>query len=119
MGRNEKFNVRMFWSTDAPLGQDYSISVALLDSKGHLVAQNDGPPNFPSTPAQMVAWQPNTIYEDIHTLQIPADAPDGEYRLVTTVYQWWDGVRLPVQASDKYEQTGDGYLWIETITVVS
>ena len=34
---------------------------------------------------------------DTQTLPLPADLPPGTYRLIVGLYNWQDGVRLPVQ----------------------
>jgi hypothetical protein len=119
MGKNERFTVRLWWSADAPLPRDYSISLALLDWRGQLVAQADGPALAEGTPQATSGWQPGTIYNDYRMLQLPADAEDGEYRLVAAVYYWEDGQRLAPEANPYFETTDDSYLILERIRVTS
>ncbi|MDW8300279.1 MAG: hypothetical protein RML95_13180, partial [Anaerolineae bacterium] len=86
--------VTLWWSTDQPLPLDYSIGLYLIDPTGRLVAQADGSPKTQGTPEQLSAWQPNTLYLDRRSLQMPYRAPYGYYKLAIAVYQWWDGARL-------------------------
>ncbi len=111
--------VKLWWSTIRALDVDYSISLALLDAQGHLVAQVDGPATAPDTPPQTSAWQSDAYYEDYRTLQIPPGLSSGPYRLVATVYQWWDNVRLPPQANTLFPGiTDDGYLVVKNLQVL-
>jgi hypothetical protein len=112
--------VKLWWSTTRTLDVDYSISVALLDGQGQLVAQVDGPATAPDTPPQTSAWQSNVFYEDYRTLQIPPGLSSGQYRLVVTVYQWWDNVRLPPRANVLFPAiTDDDYLVVRNLQVIA
>jgi hypothetical protein len=111
----ERFNVRLWWAAAEALNADYSISLAVLDPNGQVVAQADGPARAPNTPEATSSWLPGTIYEDVRTLELPGDLNSGPYRLVITVYQWWDGVRL-LPASDALE---NGYMLLTTLDVVA
>jgi hypothetical protein len=118
-GRGESFRVKLWWSAETALDADYSISVAMLDSEGAVIAQADGPAQAPETPEQTRAWQPNFTYEDYRTLQLPPDVADGNYRLVVTVYQWWDGVRLKPQENAVWRIFGEDYLQLERLRVIA
>ncbi len=95
MGKHERFRVKLWWSADQRLSVDYSMSLAVLDGRGRMVAQADGPARSPDTPEQTSVWEPQVVYEDFRELQLPGNLKAGGYQLVVVVYQWWDGVRLP------------------------
>jgi hypothetical protein len=99
IGQGETFQVKLWWSVDQRLDRDYSISLAVMDPSGSLVVQADGPPHMPDTPEQTSAWEPGVYYQDIRTLRLPSPLRSGTYKLVVTVYQWWDGVRLPPESN--------------------
>lgn len=121
MARDERFHLKLWWSAEQSIDADYSISVALFDRRGTLVLQADGAPAAADTPAQTSQWQPGVYYEDFRDFHLPPDIEDGDYLLVVTVYQWWDGVRL-VPATNSLWATFNAaadYLLLYTIRVVS
>lgn len=121
MAKDEPFQVKLWWSAQQPLDRDYSISLAVLNPSGQLVAQADGPAQDHDTPRQTSAWQPGQYYEDYRSLRLPPDLEDGVYTLVVTVYQWWDNVRLLPEENSLWPRTGGdlGYLVLQQIDVVS
>ena len=118
---NEAFQVKLWWSADEPLDRDYSISLAVFDSQGSLIAQADGPPRAPDTPDQTSVWQPEVYYEDFRTIQLRRGLKEGTYYLVVTVYQWWDNVRLLPEDNTLWRRTGQAgsYLELEQITILN
>ncbi len=118
---DETITVKLWWAAEVPLERDYSISLALFDGEGRLIAQADGPAQAPDTPQQTSAWEPGTIYQDTRTLHIPPGQPEGTYRLALTVYQWWDGARLPVADRAEWTPLADpeGYLLLQTIHIMN
>lgn len=119
---NEQLKLKLWWSTATPLDFDYSISLALLDRSGNLVAQTDGPAQAADTPAQTSQWQPGVYYEDYRTLQLPPVlAPDDHYQLVVTVYDWRSGQRLPPHDNPNWALSLNqpGYLILRDIKVIS
>jgi hypothetical protein len=117
---DQQINVKLWWSTEQPLDVDYSISVALLNPQGQPVIQADGPVTSPEGIQETSSWQVGIYYEDYRSLYLPADFPLGRYRLVVTVYQWWDNVRLSPEESDLFAGiTLDNYLVVRAIEVTS
>lgn len=120
IGEDDTLQVKLWWSTDEHVDADYSISVAVLDNHNQIIAQSDGPAFAVDTPQQTSAWQTDTYYEDYRTLNIPGGLPTGEYRLVISVYQWWDGVRLKPATNDYFPGvTSDDYLVTKVLMLVS
>jgi hypothetical protein len=119
---NQQMAVKLWWSTDRPLDRDYSISVAVINESGAIITQQDGSASAPNTPAQTSAWQPGTYYEDYRMLQLPPGLQSGKYRLVATVYKWWESGnnRLPPQPNTLFPNiTPDSYLVLKHFDVVS
>jgi hypothetical protein len=94
VAQDETFQVKLWWSAQQPPDVDYSMSVGLLDSDGHVISQADGPAQIAGTVEQTSTWQPGTYYQDIRTIHVPRRLTSGNYHLYVIVYQWWDGVRL-------------------------
>ncbi|MEP7290030.1 MAG: glycosyltransferase family 39 protein [Chloroflexota bacterium] len=89
-------HVDLWWSALKPLPLDYSTSVFLMDSKGTLLVQADGPPGDVPTSQ----WIPDKPMFDRHTLTIPPDFPTGSYKLAVQVYWYGDRKPLPVNGAD-------------------
>ena len=87
----------MPWATAAP-SANYTAFVHLLGparADGSPVwAQSDSEPCGGALPTGK--WRAGDLVRDTVTLTIPADAPAGEYRLVTGFYTWPDLVRVPL-----------------------
>jgi len=95
----DRLTVESWWTVDAALDADYSISLQVIGPDGRPVAQIDGGPTGAFTPDQTSAWQPGSIYRDDRSLTIPHCLPTGDYPVRLVVYQWWDGVRLAPEPS--------------------
>ncbi len=76
--------VTLFWTADAPLSARYKVTVQLLASDGHLIAQHDAEPANNRAPTSV--WTPGDTVIDPHGLVIPPDLPPGEYALVVGLY---------------------------------
>jgi hypothetical protein len=64
-----------------------------VDTRDQIVIQADGIPiGYP--PAR---WQCGKVFNDTRTLTLPANTPDGDYRLLIGWYRLSDGVRLDAQ----------------------
>lgn len=109
---DDAIDVRLWWSVELTPAADYSIGLHLLNEAGALVAQHDGPIDDQySGLTQASALTPDRIYIDHRRIVPPPDLPLGRYQLALTVYQPWDGVRLPVDGG------ADDYLMLNTITL--
>ncbi len=84
--------VTLYWQTDIPLPQDYSIFLHLLDAKGELIGQVDGTPyqnQYPTT-----AWRPGQVIEDVRSLAERMEAVNQINQIAVGVYDPSTGVRL-------------------------
>ncbi|MEZ4669703.1 MAG: hypothetical protein R3E39_17500 [Anaerolineae bacterium] len=99
----DTLRVDAWWSADASLDKDYSVSVFLLDESGQLVAQRDDFPFVNQRPT--TGWQPGEVVYDPHELQPspPSPLPQGEgwslapgtYTVAVQLYTYYDGVKYP------------------------
>jgi hypothetical protein len=70
----------------------YRVFLHLLGPDGSLFAQSDGEPAGWRRPT--TGWAPGEVVLDERVLEIPADAPPGEYTLVAGLYDPGTGIRL-------------------------
>ncbi|MBN1953590.1 MAG: hypothetical protein JW900_00950 [Anaerolineae bacterium] len=83
----------LYWAARATPSTSYQALVHLLDSRGELVAQADGPPLEGDYPTR--AWSAGELITDPHAILLPADLPAGEYRLQVGMYNLANMTRLP------------------------
>ncbi|MEL6150382.1 MAG: hypothetical protein AAFR56_12225, partial [Chloroflexota bacterium] len=109
--------VRSFWQGDEPLPYSYSATLTLDRVTGdgvwdfETVVRSDSQLSL----VPSAQWEPETLYFDERTLDIPCDLPPGDYALQIGVYNYADGARLLPQFAD---QPGERDLArLETITV--
>jgi len=82
----------------APLDRLYKVFVHLRGEGNTVLAQDDHAPcRFSLNEAD---WRPGDIVLETYAMQIPRDAPPGEYRLAIGLYHLDSGTRLPVLSSD-------------------
>ena len=62
--------------------------------------QLDGYPRGGERPTS--TWQPGERLTDGRVIVLPPDLPEGEYRLLVGLYDWQDGVRLPLDGVDEF-----------------
>lgn len=86
--------VTLFWQADAPLEQDFTVFVQLVDARNTILAQGDSKPQqgFYATPY----WQPGEQIVDSHIFPVPASTPPGRYDLLVGLYNPADGYRLQI-----------------------
>ncbi len=82
------------WLTLADMGEDYTITVQILDENDRLVGQTDSWPVQGTRPTSQ--WQPNERITDPYIVQLDPDVPSGDYRLLIGIYLLGNGRRLPV-----------------------
>ena len=93
--------VALRWQTAAPLADDYTVFVQVLDPANHLVGQRDAPPLTPST-----AWPVAQPVADRHGLFIEPGTPPGPHRLVAGLYNSATGQRLPADTGADFIELG-------------
>ncbi len=70
--------LRLYWTADAPLAEEYSTFLHLIDAEGHRWGQSDNqhPGGYPT-----MRWRPGEYNRDSHTLSVLPGAPPGDYTL--------------------------------------
>ncbi len=93
---DDVLELTLFWEALAPVEQDYTVFVHLVDAEGRIRAQGDGVPLEGSRPTS--SWQPGEVLVDVHLLPLGPEVAPGEYKLLVGLYTPEDGARLPVTA---------------------
>ncbi len=86
--------VTLYWRADGAPGEDYRVFVHLLDARGEIVTQHDGPPHWGRYPTW--AWQRGDVVPDEHVLSVPAATAGGPFSLAVGMYRPDTLERLPV-----------------------
>ncbi|MBK8987636.1 MAG: phospholipid carrier-dependent glycosyltransferase [Chloroflexi bacterium] len=87
---DEALNVTLVWQAQAPIGQNYTAFVHLVNEAGELVAQLDRPPaGYPTAD-----WRVGEMVLDTYRLPLPLDLPPGQYTIQTGFYSWPELVGL-------------------------
>jgi hypothetical protein len=90
----------IYWQTTQPVDGDYTIFVQLLNDQNEFITGYDTQPmngNYPTS-----RWQTGEVVIEQIDLSLPADIATGDYRLVTGMYDFQAGQRLP--AMDRQAQ---------------
>lgn len=82
---DQSLRLTLYWQPLAEIGEDYKVSVRLLDDDGHLGGVHDA---FPVRDAyRTLAWRPGETIIDTHDLPLLAGLPPGEYTMQVTLYR--------------------------------
>ncbi len=83
---------------------DLTIFVQLLNIQGGVIAQTNSRPvgGYAPTPT----WQPRQTIVSRHGLLVPPEAPPGDYRLITGLFDPTTGKRLPVNGDREFVDLG-------------
>lgn len=91
------------WEAAGPTDRSYKLFVHLRNEASDVVAQADAYPAAGSAPTN--GWADGEVVVDEHTLSLPADLPEGDYRLVIGFYDEGSGQRLPRAGEESNEYT--------------
>jgi hypothetical protein len=95
--------IRLWWSADRPIDEDYQVSVQIYDTVSHRIfAQDDNSPQlihlkpnaFEPLPKQTSEWIPNQLYVEERTLEFPNANTEIYADINLIVYRWLDGERI-------------------------
>lgn len=92
--QGENFTLRLFWETGKGVSNDWVTFIHMLDGRGELVAQYDGPPLYGLQPTSQ--WHKNALYIDPRNITLPDDLAQGDYHLRVGLYDFATGERLPL-----------------------
>jgi hypothetical protein len=88
-GDSDMLEVTLHWTALQSMSEDFTTFVHLLDAEGRLLAQADGPPDYPTA-----VWDVGEVVLDLKRLALPPGLPDGPLQLMAGAYRWRDGERL-------------------------
>ena len=86
--------ITLLWQASAPIEQDFTVFVQLVNTQGWIIAQGDSKPQqgFYGTDY----WQPGEQIVDSHIFPVPPDVPPGVYEILVGFYNAADGRRLQI-----------------------
>jgi hypothetical protein len=76
--------ITLYWQAIAPIGEDWTSFVQVINAAGDKVGQSDHRPGGEYYPTRM--WAVNEELRDRHTLTIAPDPGSGPYRLLAGLY---------------------------------
>ncbi len=94
----------LYWRALSRMDVAYVVFVHLVDEKGRIWAQRDSEPVGGDVPT--TSWLPGEVISDAFQLDVPANLPDGQYRLLLGMYNRATQRRLAAQSSGS-GQTAD------------
>ena len=92
--------VTAHWQAMAQMSTSYTVFAQVLDGSGRLVAQHDSLPQNGKAPT--TAWVEGEAVPDEHVIPIPVDLPQGDYTVITGVYDATTGKRLSVEGGGDF-----------------
>ena len=95
----ERVEVTLYWEAVAPVEENYTVFVQVLNADGVLVAQHDAEPANGTSPTS--TWEVATLVPDTHQVALPDDLPAGTYTLITGMYAYPSLRRLPITVEGK------------------
>jgi mannosyltransferase len=81
----ERLRLTLYLQAEQPMGENYKISVRLVDDEGHLWGQYDNLPLNGAFPTSH--WSPGTIVREWCDVAIQSGTPPGSYWLEVRMYQ--------------------------------
>ncbi len=86
------------WQSLAPISQDYTVFIQILDANDQIIGQVDAWPRQGTLPTSQ--WTPGQTIQDPYLIQLNDDLPPGQYRLQVGWYLLATLRRLPVLNQD-------------------
>jgi hypothetical protein len=86
--------VNLTWQALAPIQDNFTVFVQVLDAQDRIVGQVDAWPRHGTYPTAQ--WRPGEIIDDPYQVQLLAELPPGQYRLLVGWYLLATLRRLPV-----------------------
>jgi 4-amino-4-deoxy-L-arabinose transferase-like glycosyltransferase len=81
----ESITLSLYWQSLAPMDEDYSIGIHLVDANGRVIGARDSYPGKGMLPTRL--WRAGQIIRDDFWLPINGDAVPGAARLHVSMYQ--------------------------------
>jgi 4-amino-4-deoxy-L-arabinose transferase-like glycosyltransferase len=103
----DTITLALVWEVGATPAVDANVFVHVLGPDG-VIAQSDGPPINGLMPTSL--WRPGDVWEDTHTFVLPLDLAPGSYVLRIGLYDWSNGVRLPISDAGFNDSQNDSLM---------
>ena len=114
--RGSALPLTLYWETVAPVQENYTVFVHLIDATGARPAQRDTAPRTGTSPTTL--WTAGEIVVDEAPLDLPAALPPGVYTLHIGLYAQKDGNFLPALPVDGAPPgSGADYVTLGPITI--
>src|SRR5262249_45592527 len=91
--------LQLRWQASAPLTRQYKIFVHIFQ-RDKIIAQHDGQAIGELRPT--TTWQPNESIQDQFAIQLPPDAPTGNYQLRIGLYDLATQERLHLVSGEEF-----------------
>ncbi len=101
----ETLSIALYWKARGAAAQDYTIFVHLVGPDGRTWAQSDGWPAQGTAPT--TSWVAQQAILDYHTLNIPDNAPPGDYEIFVGIYDAIQGLRVPLYGPQRQHIPND------------
>jgi hypothetical protein len=109
----DSLDVTLYWKTLDRMERVYAVFNHLVGPDGTTLAQRDGWPQRGTY--HTTQWLPGEVVEDHYTIQVPGDAPPGQYPLRVGMYDAATKERLLITMDDT--PVPGRYVELTTITV--
>ncbi len=93
------------WQLKQAVLTNYTLFVHMLDSNNQLLSQSDSEPRNGLFPTSF--WPDGAVVSDSIILEVPAQTPTGEYRLVAGWYDRTSGIRVSATNAQGQPLPGD------------
>ncbi len=93
--QSDNLTLRLFWETGDGVSNDWITFIHMVDDKGELVSQFDGPPLVGLLPTSK--WHSDALYVDRREITLPGGLAHGNYHFRIGLYNFVTGERLPLQ----------------------
>jgi hypothetical protein len=112
----EALPVTLYWRAERAMDASYKVFVQLVPAApaAGVLAQSDAVPANWQRPT--TGWAPGEVVADAHVLDVPADAPPGEYTLIAGMYEEGTLQRLALLDQGSGTAVGD-HVQLEGVTV--
>lgn len=102
LGPGETLHLTLYWQALLPGSKDYTVFVHILDRDGHMWAGQDNWPQGGAFPTSL--WMSGEFVTDRYEIALPADIPEGDYRVEVGMYLLETMERLQVTGVDGVPQ---------------
>jgi hypothetical protein len=102
----DRVEFTLYWNAPTTPDDNYQLFMHLVPlDEYEVLAQHDSSPAVPERLTLTWDEPSETLISPSFALDIPADLPPGDYRVMMGLYKFETGTRLPVGAGDAYELT--------------